>query len=454
MNFIWKCEPQAENLLLNFLNECVASHPGIKDLQEELRAASSRLFDWVEYFTIGAASTEIEKDLKAAGFIQELSTTSHRILHHPRAQLPRVLILPAPASGALGIAVKVESISDYLMVRGLCCKIEGSPLSPFRRCCVSSQGGVSLWVVERRGSLTMEPAVVSSHQLQEIVKAAELWQLRPRRGSDEAHIMKQTITLAEELVRSVGKDYAAHLMLEGERKYWQSRNTAGQIQKNRQDRVGLGWANHDHHTFRSSRRNFPMLVKLFETVGFHCRERFYAGEEAGWGAQVMEQSNSGLVLFLDIDLAPNEHQIDFAHITLPELKHLGTIGLWCALHGESILQAGMHHLEAQFFFDELGHDLAKVGIGMMVPFSNFPHLRQAFTVGEQWSVDPSRVHDLLKRELVTQAQAEKFIEKGAIGSHLENLQRRQGFKGFNQHNISQIIQETDPRSIATTTAGI
>ena len=79
----------------------------------------------------------------------------------------------------------------------------------------------------------MEPAVVSSHQLQETVKAAELWQIRPRRGSDEAHIMEQTITLAEELVRLVGKDYAAHLMLEGERKYWQSRNTAAQIQKNR-----------------------------------------------------------------------------------------------------------------------------------------------------------------------------------------------------------------------------
>jgi len=29
--------------------------------------------------------------------------------------------------------------------------------------------------------------------------------------------------------------------------------------------------------------------------------------------------------------------------------------------------------------------------------------------------------------------------------HLENLQRKGGFKGFNQHTVSLIIPETDPR---------
>ena len=31
-----------------------------------------------------------------------------------------------------------------------------------------------------------------------------------------------------------------------------------------------------------------------------------------------------------------------------------------------------------------------------------------------------------------------------IGSHMENLQRKGGFKGFNQHAGSLIIAETDP----------
>jgi hypothetical protein len=34
---------------------------------------------------------------------------------------------------------------------------------------------------------------------------------------------------------------------------------------------------------------------------------------------------------------------------------------------------------------------------------------------------------------------------GAIGSHLENLERNDGYKGFNQTGVSDIIARTDPR---------
>ena len=33
----------------------------------------------------------------------------------------------------------------------------------------------------------------------------------------------------------------------------------------------------------------------------------------------------------------------------------------------------------------------------------------------------------------------------ALGSHLENLERNDGFKGFNQQGVSDIIARTDPR---------
>lgn len=42
-------------------------------------------------------------------------------------------------------------------------------------------------------------------------------------------------------------------------------------------------------------------------------------------------------------------------------------------------------------------------------------------------------------------QVQKFTNEGAIGSHLENLQRKGGFKGFNQKSVSVIIEATDPR---------
>ncbi len=275
--------------------------------------------------------------------------------------------------------------------------------------------------------------------------AKEKWQTRPRDLIEQDQALSRALVLAEEIVHMVGQEAAAWIVLECERQYWQSRNTAAQMQKNRQDRLGMGWANHDHHTFRSSRKHFARLVRLFEILGFHCRERFYAGEEAGWGAQIMENPKCRLVLFLDVDLQANEIGFDFAHQALNDLPKLGTIGLWCELHGDSILKAGMHHLEAQFMFEELKKDLAIMGVGMMDPFSSFPYLKQAFTRGEVWQVEPRKIHQLVEADKISSEQADKFLNYGAIGSHMENLQRREGYKGFNQKNVSVIIKKTDPR---------
>jgi hypothetical protein len=89
--------------------------------------------------------------------------------------------------------------------------------------------------------------------------------------------------------------------------------------------------------------------------------------------------------------------------------------------------------------------LADEGINTMNPFSNFDFLKQAFTQGERWQVNAERVQRLLESGLITKEQAAKFLEEGAVGSHLENLQRRGGFKGFNQKSVSVIIEATDPR---------
>lgn len=441
--FQWECQPQAESFILAILKEATAASAAIGQLEAQLAAlTSSRLLDWLDHVKVGLNPT-IEAKLEAAGFAVESAAPGYRVFYHPGAQLPRVIVCDQDRS--IGIAVCVESIADFLMVRGQPAKIEGSPLSSYRRSLVSKENEVSLFVVERRGSLTMEPVDLGEGHEGKYLKAVEKWATRPRPLQNEEDAFRYALLVAEEMAENLGADLAAWIVLEGERKYWQARNWAGLLQKGRQDRMGMGWANHDHHTFRSSRQYFHRLVHLFEVLGFHCRERYYTGAEAGWGAQVMENPRAKLVVFLDVDLAPSEIEVDFAHQPLPELSHLGTIGLWCALHGDSILHAGMHHLEAQFLFEELAADLQKVGVGMMKPFSDFPHLKQAFTLGEVWLVRPERVDFLLQQQKITHEQADKFKSQGAIGSHLENLQRREGYKGFNQKNVSLIIKATDPR---------
>jgi hypothetical protein len=81
----------------------------------------------------------------------------------------------------------------------------------------------------------------------------------------------------------------------------------------------------------------------------------------------------------------------------------------------------------------------------MAPFSDFPHLYQALTEGEWWPVAPARIDALERVGLISAAQAEDFRLHGAIGSHLENLERNDGFKGFNQPGIDGVLRILDPR---------
>ena len=83
----------------------------------------------------------------------------------------------------------------------------------------------------------------------------------------------------------------------------------------------------------------------------------------------------------------------------------------------------------------------------MAPFTDFPHLKQAFTKGEMWPVDPRRIERLLQQGRITPEQADHFRREGALGSHMEILERNDGYKGFNQTGISEIITRTDPRRV-------
>jgi hypothetical protein len=314
-----------------------------------------------------------------------------------------------------------------------------------RRVVVNEENGARLEAWERNAYRGFAPAPLHSANLKNIIEAQDLWRTRPRHGASAAEGFKAAMAVLEKTLELVGPDLAGHLFFQEERRYWESRNRAAQVQKRRQDRLGLGWGNHDHHTFRCSREHFVDAIEFLWKLGFARRERFYAGAEAGWGAQICEQSTTGIVVFADVDLRPEETDVDFSSRRLAAASGLGTVGLWVALHGESMLEAGMHHLEARFDFELLQAQLEGQRVRTMEAFSNFEFLRQAFTEGERWPVVPERIEKLRQEGLLTAEQGERFLREGALGSHLENLQRRGGFKGFNQKAVSVIISATDPR---------
>ena len=62
-----------------------------------------------------------------------------------------------------------------------------------------------------------------------------------------------------------------------------------------------------------------------------------------------------------------------------------------------------------------------------------------------WPVAAERIDALVADGSITDEEAATFRRDGAIGSHLEILERNDGFKGFNQTGVSEIIGRTDPR---------
>ena len=438
LEYQWSPQPAASSWLDQVVGIVLAGCPWAGDFADRLhRDAGTRFVDLVDTVFLAEGDPRLAGAV-ASGWARTGDSGGFTTYDQPDGIFPTVAV--GRSAEGVSVELKVESVADFLAAHRLCRTVEGRPLAPYRRAVVAAEVSVA----ERHG--TRGYATDGGPAATDVLAVAESFRLRRRDFADAAEGFAEADRLIDAAIERVGRDYACDLFFAAEREYWTLRNRAARAQKARQDRLGIGWANHDHHTYRSSRESFAPLVRTFEKLGLHCRERFYAGLAAGWGAQVMEHPVTRIVTFNDVDLSPDELRGDFGHDGLAPRDSLATIGLWCGLHGEAFLQAGMHHLECVFDFDALKAQLeAEAGVRVMKPFTDFAYLRQAFTEGERWPVVGLRIDDLLARSLITPEQAKMFRAEGAIGSHLENLERNDGFKGFNQNGVSEIIAATDPR---------
>lgn len=442
----WTPRPDAARVVTTASDRVTDALPVARALADRLLAeAGVRFADVIDTIYLSSGSP-LFADAKRAGWEHAVDDGGWQLYRNASGVFPQIAVgmtkLPVER---VAIDLKVESVAHFLFIHQLNRTILGDVTHVWRRAEVADEPGVAtLGIVERHGwqGLFNDRDTIDLAARQ---RAYESFLTRPRQFDDDDDGFDATDRLVDRAIETVGRDVACELFFATEREFWMNRNRAGRLQYLRQQALGFGWANHDHHTYRSSRAHFKRLVATWEKLGLVCRERFYAGRQAGWGAQVMEQPVTGIVTFNDVDLSPDELMGDFSHDGLAAGDHLGTVGLWCGLHSESFLAAGMHHLEAMFSFEDLKGQLQQQGVGVMKPFTDFPYLRQAFTEGERWSVSEQRIQRLLNDGLITTEQATQFREKGAIGSHLENLERNDGFKGFNQTGVSEIIAATDPR---------
>jgi hypothetical protein len=458
LEFRWSPQPRAQALVDELAADFRLRCPPAAALAQRMKTQTGTRFnDWIDHIQAPRSQALVDR-LWDAGYRRKpvQGATDHYV--NEGSTLPPIVLSRSPV---IKVGIKVERVLDFLVASNVSDNpmnmdddVQGEPLAPFRRALAARTDTAELWAVERHGYRGFDIPPSDHRRTFLAMTHLEAFRRRQRFFPEDELGFDHIEILIDSSIADLGVDMTCDFFFAAEREYWQRRNRAAQFQKSRQDRLGLGWANHDHHTYRSSRENFIRLIAIWEKLGFKKRERFYAGHEAGWGAQVMEQPVVGIVTFNDVDLSPDEVMMDFAHKELPRRDELGTVGLWCALHGEAILQAGMHHLECVFEWQTLKDQMQKEGnIKTMDPFTTFPYLRQAFTEGEHWPVAEDRLTQLLEREQITIEQAKIFRIKGALGSHLENLERNDGYKGFNQQGVSEIISITDPRKQHVLLAG-
>lgn len=440
---VWPRCPEAAEFLQNLYNEFVAANPQVGFMADRLRqTAGIAMIHLIDHWVL-PDTDETAAQLIQCGFEAMHTADGDGAWARKGARLARVRL--SDEINYIRMVITVENIDEFAAAWGLPgVGRRGDTDCGYEVASYPLPAG-ELAAVVRLGYDGYRPGELTASSVRAIRDVRERLRTR-RRFRDVSESIHETKRLLTDIIDEIGADRAVDEFFGAEREFYVSRNSAAHYQFNVQSELGIGWANQDHHTYRSSREGFRALIELWTLLGFEGRERYYAGDEAAWGAQIMEHPVSRVVLFCDVDIAPEELDVDFSTVDLAPRQSLGTIGLWCALHGDSIGLAGMHHLECEYDFDAACGSLAAAGFGVMAPFTDLPMLKQAFTVGEIWPVPAERAEALCIQGLITTEQAKRFAEHGATGSHLEILQRWEGFKGFNKTGVSAIILATDARN--------
>jgi hypothetical protein len=431
----WTDHPAAEALVAMLLAGATEASGRLTDLSARLASdTATDLVDWLDHIVAPVD----EAALIELGWRLDGDTGLFR---HPAAQLPSI------ATGrTIRVGLRVDDVDLTAAAFGSAAAVDGPSGGPLRTVALGEDGGIALVAVERRSyaaGLAPSDAPAAEPRWSQ---AVELWRARPLGtdpavGDDPEAALAGALDRARATVDDLGADLASAAFLHVERERWEQRNSAARATRRGQDRFGLGWANRDHHTFRSSRVHFAALLALLDVLGFERREQFHAGADAGWGAQVLEHPGNGEVVFADVDLAADELGTDLTRPLPP--APLGPVGTWCAVHGDSVLAAGMHHLAVRCRFDD--YPAVHPAIDLQAPFSELDDLRQRFTAPDPWPVDAGRVRSLLDHGDLTDGAADRLTTGAVPGSHLELIERRFGFKGFNQTSVSRTITDNDLR---------
>ncbi len=428
--FDWKTYPETDVLIEQHIEEACAANEDIRAFSTRISALTATSFkEWVESITLSGA---LLYELERLGFVLQKTFYGQKLFVHPRGSFPALRVFPGPVPVVRALTLKVESLSVFRFLSGYYGEVDGTPGSNYSRIMLSDRGGILLFAAEKNGDVWM-PEDLDSEGLMDLEQAHSLMNQRRRFFEAGEDGWKYTERLMDRVTSLVGRDRCASLFLEYERRYWEARNSTARFLKARQDTMGLGWGNHDHHAFRSERASVTRFIRLMQTMGFRLRERFVSSLGTGrnlYGVQILEHSGIGALINVHVDLREEEKDFDFAARPLPVIRPAGDVTLWTGMYGESIFEAGLYHLGAKYDYWSLKELLNGVRIEVREPDSESPFLLRAAVHPENWFSTRLRQERLVANGSISPEEARKLSLEGSLGSFLECVHRVDGFKGF------------------------
>ena len=174
-DFDWPVANDAEQFLRERIAVFLERNTFARQLADQmLEETATDLFEWVDHLVL---DPEEEQALRRSGFVpnpQGETPKGETVYECPRSTLARVILRPGTRQSPSALALRPESVADFMARHDLPGEPEGEPFSRYRRVVVAEEDGTQLELVERRAYLGFVPAPLQRDELVNIIKAREL----------------------------------------------------------------------------------------------------------------------------------------------------------------------------------------------------------------------------------------------------------------------------------------
>ena len=329
----------------------------------------------------------------------------------------------------LTLALCVEDLDRFLSHLDIGTQAEVDLFGASRRARLLTHEETWLAAVERNGRVDYAKRHVPQWRAQHARLHQQTFRTRRRSFRTADSGLSETLRLVLAAVSDLGAAWACDLFLRAEREYWQRRCTAGCLQSRRQESAGIGWSNIDHYGYVASRQHVAQTIDLFVALGFEPSDVISSGD---WASQLLRHVTLDACVAVDADLGPRERPEDIGKSPVKPLIWHGPAGLWSALHGEGLLEGGLHRLACRFDRTAIARILRADAVDLLAPTSSRAAFFQQHTAAEVQPVDPKRVARLERAEFLSADEARLFAHEGALGSQMVIVERNDGFTGHDQ----------------------